>query len=103
MNISAKFDSMNKTKTTFSESKEELEISGKGLVTALAFKTKVKSPKYKSLGMPSDMSVRRTFTRLLRSLRILRNYFMRRRGPNISLLSDISSSKRDCEVYDEIR
>ena len=34
-------------KTTSSESKEKLERSGKGLVTALDFKTKVRSPKYK--------------------------------------------------------
>ena len=34
-------------KITSSESKVKLEISGKGLVTALAFKTKVRWPKYK--------------------------------------------------------
>ena len=34
-------------KTTSSESKEKLERSGKGLVTALVFKTKVMSQKYK--------------------------------------------------------
>ena len=33
--------------TTYSESKEKLERSGKGLVTSLAFKTKVRSTKYK--------------------------------------------------------
>ena len=33
--------------TKSSESKESLERSGKGLVIALAFKTKVKAPKYK--------------------------------------------------------
>ena len=47
LEISAKFESLNKTETTSSESKEKLEISGKGLVTALAFRTKVRSPKYK--------------------------------------------------------
>ena len=45
LNISAKFDSLNKMETTSSESKEKLEISGKGLVTTLAFRTKVRSPK----------------------------------------------------------
>ena len=34
-------------KTTSSESKGKLERSGKGLVTALAFKTKARSQKYK--------------------------------------------------------
>ena len=47
LDISEKFDSLNKMETTSSESKEKLERSGKGLVTALAFKTKVRSTKYK--------------------------------------------------------
>ena len=42
-----KFDSLNKMKTTSSESKGKLEISGMGLVTALVFNTKVRSSKYK--------------------------------------------------------
>ena len=47
MNFSAKFDSLNKIETTSSESKVKLGRLGKRLVTALAFKTKVRSPKYK--------------------------------------------------------
>ena len=47
MDISAKFDSLNKMETTSSESKGKLERSGKGLVTALDFKTKVRSSIYK--------------------------------------------------------
>ena len=47
LNISAKFDSLNKMENTSSESKGKLEKSGKGLVTPLAFKTKVRSSKYK--------------------------------------------------------
>ena len=58
LDISAKFDSLNKMETASSESKEKWEISGKGLVTALDFKTKVRSPKYKkarySIGNVSD-------------------------------------------------
>ena len=42
LDISAKFDSLNNMETTSSESKEKLERSGKGLVTALDFKTKVR-------------------------------------------------------------
>ena len=45
LNISAKFDSLNKMKTTSSESKGKLGGSGKRLVTALAFNTKVSSQK----------------------------------------------------------
>ena len=47
LNISEKFDSLNKMETTSSESKGKLGRSGKGLVTALTFKTKVRSQKYK--------------------------------------------------------
>ena len=42
--ISEKFDGLNKMETTSSESKEKMERSGKGLVTDLDFKTKVRSP-----------------------------------------------------------
>ena len=42
LNISAKFDILNKMKTTCSKSKGKLVRSGKGLVTALDFKTKVR-------------------------------------------------------------
>ena len=45
LNVSAKSDSLNKMETTSSESKGKLGRSGKGLVTALALKTKVRSQK----------------------------------------------------------
>ena len=57
LNISEKFDDMNKMETTSSESKVKLEVSGKGLVTALALKTKARSKNIKRQGMPSEMSV----------------------------------------------
>ena len=47
LNISEKFDSLNKMKTTSSESEGKLGRSGKGLETALDFKTRVRSQKYK--------------------------------------------------------
>ena len=47
LNVSAKFDSLNKMETTSSESKGKLGRSGKGLVTALAFNTKVRLQEYK--------------------------------------------------------
>ena len=47
LNISEKFDSLQKMETTFSESKIISGRSGKGLVTALALKTKERSKKYK--------------------------------------------------------
>ena len=45
LNISEKFDSLNKMKTTSSELKGKLGRSGKGLVTALDIKTKVRLQK----------------------------------------------------------
>ena len=57
LNVSANFDSLDKMETTSSESKGKLERSGKGLVTALAFKTKLRFRKNKKMqGMPSGMS-----------------------------------------------
>ena len=47
LNVSAKFDSLNKMETTSSESKGKLVRSGKGLVTTLDFKTKVRSQRFK--------------------------------------------------------
>ena len=47
LDISSKFDSLDKTKTTYLESKVKLETSGKGLVTSLGFKTKARLKKYK--------------------------------------------------------
>ena len=45
LDISSKFDSLDKIKITSSESKVKLEGSGKGLVTSLGFKTKVRFAK----------------------------------------------------------
>ena len=42
LNISEKFDSLNKMETTYSDSKEKLGRTGKGLVTALDLKTKAR-------------------------------------------------------------
>ena len=49
LNISEKFDDLNNMETTSSESKVELERSGKWLVTSLALKTKTRSKKYKKV------------------------------------------------------
>ena len=47
LDISAKLDSLNNMKITYSETKEKLERSGKGLVTAQYFENKVRSKNYK--------------------------------------------------------
>ena len=86
LDISSKFDTLNKMKTTSSESKEKLERSGKGLATALDFKTKVRLQKYKKERYAIEMSVIKTFLRQSKSVRKLGNYLIRRRGSNMSLL-----------------
>ena len=48
LNISDKFEDLDKIETTSSESKVNMERSGKGLVTALALKTKARSKIYKN-------------------------------------------------------
>ena len=47
LNISDKFDDLDKMETTSSESKVKMEVSGKGLVTALDLNTKARLKKYK--------------------------------------------------------
>ena len=47
LDISLKFDSLEKMKITSSESKDNLGISGKGFITSLGIKAKVRSHKYK--------------------------------------------------------
>ena len=47
LDISIKFENLDKTKITSSESKIKLEISGMGLITSLGFKAKVRMQKYK--------------------------------------------------------
>ena len=57
LNVSAKFDSLNKIETTSSESKVKMDGSGKGLGTSLALNTKARSKNIKRQGMQSEISV----------------------------------------------
>ena len=52
LDISSKFDSLDKIKITSSESKGKLERSGKGLIASLGVKTKARSQDTKRQGMP---------------------------------------------------
>ena len=56
MDISLKFDSLDKIKITSSESKDNLGRSGKGLITSLGLKAKVRTQKYKKAvgNLPDD-------------------------------------------------
>ena len=86
LNISEKFDDLNKMETKSSESKVELERSGKGLVTALVIKTKARSKNTKRQGMPSEMSVWRTFPTKSKSLKKLSRYLIWEGSPNMNPL-----------------
>ena len=70
LDISEKFDSQNKMGTTSSESKEKLERSGMGLVTALDFKTKVRSPKYKKARYAIGNVIEKDLLKIIKGLRI---------------------------------
>ena len=48
LDISSKFDSLDKMKIISSESKVKLERSGKGLIISLGFNSKVRPQKYKN-------------------------------------------------------
>ena len=75
LDISAKFDSLNNKKTKSSESKVKLGRSEKGLVTALALKTKVRSKRYKksryvigNVSMKDLLNIIKEFEKLSRYL-----------------------------------
>ena len=68
LDISAKFDSLNKMETTSLESKEKLEIPGKGLATALAFKTKARSSKYKKARYAIGNDSKKDLSKIIKDL-----------------------------------
>ena len=87
LDISLKFDSPDNMIITYSESKLKLGRSGKMLITSLVIKAKSRPKIYKIQGMPSEISVIRTFQRLLGSLKNCLMKVMRIRGPNMILLT----------------
>ena len=71
------------------DSKEKLERSGKGLVTALYFKTKIRSTKYKKAKYAIENVSEKDILKIIREFEKFENYLMRIRGPNMSLLRAI--------------
>ena len=88
LDISLKFNSLDKMNITSSESKGKLEGSGKGLITSLGFKTKVRPQKYKRARYAIGNVSKKYFSKIIRDFEKFKNYLMRRRGPNMSLLTD---------------
>ena len=66
LNVSAKFDGMNKMKTTSSESKGKLGRSEKGLATTLGFKTKVRLQKYKKASYAIGNVSEKEFSKIIK-------------------------------------
>ena len=72
--------------TTSSESKGKLVISGKGLVTALAFMTKVRSSKYKKAGYAIISVSEKDLSKTIKEFEKIGKLTMRKRCPNMSQL-----------------
>ena len=89
--------------TTYSESKERLERSGKGLVTALDFKTKVRSPKYKksryAIGNISEKDLSKIIKEFGKIGKLPYEKIIPKYEPTPSYFHLI---KATCKVYDEI-
>ena len=66
LDISLKFDSLENMKITSSDSKEKLEISGKGLITNLVFKAKVRPHKYKKSRYAIVNVSKKDFSKIIR-------------------------------------
>ena len=89
LDISSKFDSLNKMKTTSSDSKVKLERSGKGLVAALDFKTKVRSQKFKKARYAIVNVSEKDLLKIIKEFEKIGKLLMRRRGPNMSLCDEM--------------
>ena len=103
LDISSTFDSVNNMKTTSSESKGKFERPGKRLVTALYFKTKVRSSKYKkaryAIGKVSEQDLSKIFKE---SEKIGKLPYEKKRPKHEPTDSYFRLVKVTCEVYDEI-
>ena len=86
MNFSAKFESLNKIRTTSSESKGKLGRSGKGLVTALDFKTKVRSKKYKKARYAIVNVIKKDLSKIIKEFEKIGRVPYVKRFPNMSQL-----------------
>ena len=66
MDISSKSDSLDKIKITSSESKGKLERPGKGLITSLGFRSKVRPQKYKKARYAIGNVKKKDFSKIIR-------------------------------------
>ena len=86
---------------TFSDPKDNLGRSGKGLITSLGMKYKSMPKKYKhSRHAIGNVSIK-DLSNIIRDFEKLPYKVMRGGGSKMSPLTVIFPSKTDCEVYDE--
>ena len=76
MNVSAKFDSLNKKETTSSESKVNLERSGKGLVPDLDLNIKVRSQRFKKVRYAIGNVSMKDLSNIIKEFKKLSRYVM---------------------------
>ena len=82
-----KFGSLDKMSITYSEPKDNLGRSGKGLITYLVFKTKARSNKYKKARYAIKYVGKKDLSEIIREFEKLPMKLMRGRGRNMSLMT----------------
>ena len=87
LDISLKFDNLDKMRITSSGSKDNLVRSGKGLITSLGIMSKSRPKKCKSPRYAIGNISKNTFQRLLGIFRIYLKRVMRGGDPNMSLMT----------------
>ena len=104
LDISSKFDSLENMKITSSESKGQLERSGKGLINSLGFKTKARSQKYKKARYAIGNVSEKDISEIIREIEKFEKLpYEKKRPKHEPTESYFYLAKRDCKVYDEIR
>ena len=81
LDISLKFDSMDKMKITSSESKFKLVISVKGLITSLGLKAKARPKKYKKASCTIGNFSKKDLSKIIREFEKLSYKSYERRRP----------------------
>ena len=103
LDISSKFDILDKIKIKSSELKGKLERSGKGLIPSLGFKTKARSQKYKHTRYAIGNVSEKDLYKNIKEFEKIDKLPFEKKGPKHEPTdSYFSSSKTSCGVYDEI-
>ena len=82
LDISLKFDNLDKMKITSSESKDNLGISGKGLITSLGIKAKARPHKYKKARYAIGNVRKKGLSKIIREFEKLPYESYERKRPN---------------------